>query len=306
MSARRELRQRLAGGSIIVAPGIWDGMTALLAQQAGFSACCVSGSAISNMRFGRPDVGLVSMSEVAETVAAIRDRVGIALVVDADTGFGNALNVMRTVEVFERSGADAIQLEDQTTPKRCGHLAGKSLVEAAEMQGKLRAALDARRDADLMLIARSDAIGVEGLDRAMERAERYLETGIDMLFLEGPRTRDDMKAIVARFGARVPLMLAMTAGGDRDPIPVAELERIGFRLVVFGGGNGLPRAVVHAARRYMQLLASTGTTQAMQDSMLNFSELQQLLETDKLLSMADRYEAGGPQPGNTPPPDSKR
>ena len=292
-STRTELRRGLQGDRIIIAPGVWDGMSALLVQEAGMKACCVSGSAIANMRFGRPDIGLVSMSEVAETVGIIRDRVSIALVVDGDTGFGSALNVMRTVQVFERNGADAILIEDQTTPKRCGHLAGKTLIPAAEMQGKLKAALDTRRDSEMVLIARSDAIGVEGLEAACERAERYIETGVDMLFLEGPRTRQELAEIVARFGKRIPLMLAMTAGGDRDPIPAPELGEMGYRLVVFGGGNGLPRAVVHAARRYLATLASAGTTAPIQNSMLSFAELQSLLETERMFDLADRY-AGGP------------
>jgi len=288
-STRSEFRRTLKGDKIIVAPGVWDGMSALLVQEAGLGACCVSGSAIANMRFGRPDIGLVSMSEVAETVAVIRDRVNIALVVDGDTGFGNALNVMRTVQVFERNGADAILIEDQTTPKRCGHLTGKTLIPAAEMEGKLKAALDARRDPELVLIARSDAIAVEGLEAACERAERYIATGADMLFLEGPRTRDELQAIVARFGQRVPLMIAMTAGGDRDPVPAPELQRLGYRLVVFGGGNGLPRAVIPAARRYLRMLAIAGTTRGMQNEMLNFAELQALLETNEMFELGDRY-----------------
>jgi 2-methylisocitrate lyase-like PEP mutase family enzyme len=289
MSPRSKLRQRLSQERIIVAPGVWDAMTALLVQEAGLDACCVSGSAIANMRFGRPDVGLVSMSEVADAVGAMRDRVDIALVVDGDTGFGNALNVMRTVQVFERCGADAILIEDQSTPKRCGHLAGKTLIPTAEMIGKLEAALDTRKDADLVLIARSDAIGVEGMEAACERAERYIETGVDMLFLEGPRTREELRMIAGRFGARIPLMLAMTAGGDRDPIPVPELQEIGFRLVVFGGGNGLPRAVIPAIRRYLRTLASEGTTRPLQDDMLDFPQLQALLGTDRMLQLGDRY-----------------
>ena len=289
MSSRQELRRALRGDRIIVAPGVWDGMSALLVQEAGHAACCVSGSAIANMRFGRPDIGLVSMSEVAETVAVIRDRVRIPLVVDGDTGFGTAINMVRTVQVFERNGADAILFEDQTTPKRCGHLAGKSLVTPAEMVGKLKAALDTRRDAGMALIARSDAIAVEGLKMAMERAERYVETGVDMLFLEGPKSVEELEQIAKRFARRIPLMIAMTAGGDRNPVPVPELERIGYRLVVFGGGNGLPRAVIHAARRYLKTLMLEGTTQSMQDSMLTFDELQALLETSKMFDLGDKY-----------------
>jgi len=289
VKSRSELRRLLKGNKIIIAPGVWDGMTALLCQDAGLPACCVSGSAIANMRFGRPDIGLVSMSEVAETVGILRDRVDIALVVDGDTGFGNALNVKRTVQVFGRNGADAILIEDQTTPKRCGHLAGKTLVPAKEMVGKLKAALDARDDEEMVLIARSDAIAVEGLDAACERAERYIDTGVDMLFLEGPRTREDLAAITARFSNRIPLMIAMTAGGDRNPIAASELERMGYRLVVFGGGNGLPRAVIPAAQRYFSALAKEGTTESLQDAMLTFPELQALLRTDEMFDAADRY-----------------
>lgn len=299
MSARHDLRRALQGDRIIVAPGVWDGMSALLVQEAGLAACCVSGSAIANMRFGRPDIGLVSMSEVAETVAVIRDRVHIPLVVDGDTGFGTALNVMRTVQVFERNGADAILFEDQTTPKRCGHLVGKTLIAPGEMEGKLKAALDARRDAALVLIARSDAIAVEGLEAAIERAERYIETGADMLFLEGPRTKDELEKIASRFRNRIPLMIAMTAGGDRNPVPVLELERIGYRLVVFGGGNGLPRAVIHAARRYLKVLATEGTTLSLQNEMLNFDELQALLETNRMFELGDKYSAGSPPSAKT-------
>ncbi|MBI3042132.1 MAG: oxaloacetate decarboxylase [Betaproteobacteria bacterium] len=296
MNARQDLRRALQGDRIIVAPGVWDGMSALLVQEAGHAACCVSGSAIANMRFGRPDIGLVSMSEVAETVAVIRDRVRIPLVVDGDTGFGTAINVLRTVQVFERNGADAILFEDQTTPKRCGHLAGKSLIPPTEMVGKLKAALDSRQDAGLVIIARSDAIAVEGLEAAIERAERYIETGADMLFLEGPRTIADLQKIASRFRERIPLMIAMTAGGDRNPIPVPELERIGYRLVVFGGGNGLPRAVIHAARRYLKALAAEGTTQSLQDSMLSFDELQALLETNRMFDLGDQYSGATPAP----------
>lgn len=293
MSSRAALRTALGGDKVIVAPGVWDGMSALLVQQAGLGACCVSGSAIANMRFGRPDIGLVSMSEVAETVGVIRDCVNIPLVVDGDTGFGTALNVMRTVQVFERNGADAILLEDQTTPKRCGHLAGKTIIPVAEMEGKLKAALDARRDAAMVLIARSDAIAVEGIDAALERAQRYVATGVDMLFLEAPRSRAELERVAQRFARRIPLMLAMTAGGDRNPLSVSEIGKIGYRLVVFGGGNGLPRAVIHAARRYLGALATEGTTQSMQDQMLDFAQLQDVLGTDGILTLGDQYAGRG-------------
>ena len=158
------LATRLDSGKVLVAPGVYDGLSALLAEQAGAEAVYLSGASIAYTRFGRPDIGLVSMTEVADTIAALRDRIGLPIIVDADTGFGNALNVERTVRVFERAGADAIQLEDQTLPKRCGHLDGKTLISSAEMVGKIRAASDARASSATLIIARTDAIAVEGLD----------------------------------------------------------------------------------------------------------------------------------------------
>ena len=182
------LRSRLARKPIVVAPGVYDAFTALVATQAGFSTLYVSGAAIAYTRLGRPDIGLVSMSEVRETLALIRDRVDAHLIVDADTGYGNALNVVRTVRDFERAGATAIQLEDQDFPKRCGHLDGKALIPAAEMGGKINAALDARHSRETLIIARTDAVAVEGFDRAIERAQLYREAGADMLFVEAPRS----------------------------------------------------------------------------------------------------------------------
>src|SRR5438270_11456901 len=183
------LRARLSRKPIVVAPGVYDAFTALVATQVGFDTLYVSGAAIAYTKLGRRDIGLVSMSEVAETVTLIRDRVGARLIVDADTGYGNAINVMRTVRAFERAGANAIQLEDQDFPKRCGHLDGKALIPAAEMCGKLRAALDARQSRETLIVARTDAVAVEGFERAIERANIYREAGADLLFVEAPRTR---------------------------------------------------------------------------------------------------------------------
>src|SRR5215216_7035801 len=169
------LRARLAQKPIMVAPGVYDAFTALVATQSGFETLYVSGAAIAYTKLGQPDIGLVSMNEVAQTITLIRDRVGAHLIVDADTGYGNAINVVRTVRTFERAGASAIQLEDQDFPKRCGHLDGKALIPADEMVGKLKAALDMRASADTLIIARTDAVAVDGFDRAIERAVRYRE-----------------------------------------------------------------------------------------------------------------------------------
>src|SRR5499426_2526431 len=189
------LRTRLTRKPIVVAPGVYDALTAHLAEQAGFTAIYLSGAGIAYTRLWRPDIGLVAMSEVADTIALIRDRVGSHLIVDADTGYGNALNVARTVRLFERSGANAIQIEDQALPKRCGHLDDKALVPADEMVGKVKAALDARHSRETLVVARTDAIAVEGFEQAIARAVSYREAGADVLFVEAPKTRAELERI---------------------------------------------------------------------------------------------------------------
>jgi 2-methylisocitrate lyase-like PEP mutase family enzyme len=285
--AAEHLHSRLARKPIVVAPGVYDAFTALVATQAGFAALYVSGAAIAYTRLGRPDVGLVSMTEVAQTVAMIRDRVAGHLIVDADTGYGNALNVARTVREFERVGANAIQIEDQDFPKRCGHLDGKALVPAAEMCGKLRAALDARRARDTLIIARTDAIAVEGFDRAIERAISYREAGADILFVEAPRTHDDLARIAAALGGRAPLMANMVEGGKTPLLSAAELEAIGFALVIFPGG--IVRAFGRLASEYYASLAEHGSSEPFRTRMLDFTGLNNLIGTPELLALGKRY-----------------
>ncbi len=283
------LRSRLARKPIVVAPGIYDAFTALVATQAGFATLYVSGAAIAYTRLGRPDIGLVSMNEVSATVSLIRDRVAAHLIVDADTGYGNALNVARTVREFERVGANAIQIEDQDFPKRCGHLDGKTLIPAAEMCGKLRAALDARRSRETMIIARTDAIAVEGFDRTMERAIAYREAGADMLFVEAPKAREDFDRIVSALGNRAPLMANMVEGGKTPQLSAAELEAIGFALVIFPGG--IVRALGRMVSEYYASLATHGTSEPFRDRMLDFKGLNDLIGTPELLAVGKRYEA---------------
>src|SRR3954467_14400401 len=223
---RRNLRDRLSGNPLVLAPGVYDALTALLAEQAGFEAVYLSGASIAYTRLGRPDIGLVTASEVADTLENIRERVSLPIIVDADTGFGNALNVVRTVKQLERAGATVIQLEDQVTPKRCGHLDGKALIPTGEMAGKIKAALDARKQA--LIMARTDAVAVEGLDQAMERAERYVEAGADILFIEAPRSVEDMKTITARFASRVPMLATMVEGGKNPVLAAQSLEKPGY------------------------------------------------------------------------------
>ncbi len=203
------LRSRLREAPILIAPGVYDGLTAALAAQAGFEALYLSGAAVAYTRLGRPDIGLTSLTEMADTMALIRDRVDLPVIIDADTGFGNALNAQRTMRLYERAGASALQVEDQTHPKRCGHLADKAIVPAAEMAGKIRAMCDARASEETLIIARTDAIAVEGLDAALDRGEIYLEAGADVLFVEAPRSAEEMACISATFEGRVPLLANM-------------------------------------------------------------------------------------------------
>jgi len=281
------LRERLRRKPILVAPGVYDAFGAVFAEQAGFDALYLSGAGIAYTKLGRPDIGLVSVSEVEATLAAICERVKLPVIVDADTGFGNALNVMRTVRQLERAGAAAIQLEDQSTPKRCGHLEGKSLVPAAEMAGKLKAAVDSRTSA--LIIARTDAIAVEGLQPALERAERYLEAGADVLFIEAPRSLDEMKAVTQRFSTRIPLLANMVEGGKTPLLPAASLEALGFALVIFPGG--LARRLGHAAREYFEALKRDGSTDALRERMLDFAGLNKALGTPEMLKLGKKYDA---------------
>ena len=280
------MRERLKEQRILLAPGVYDALTALLAEQAGFEALYLSGAAIAYTRLGRPDIGLVSVSEVADTLANICARVSVPVIVDADTGYGNALNVARTVRSFERAGAAAIQIEDQDFPKRCGHLEGKAVVPAAEMVGKIKAALDARSKA--LIVARTDAVAVEGLDAGLERAERYLEAGADVLFIEALRSLGDMKAATARFSARVPLLANMVEGGKTPVLPAAELEALGFRIAIFPGATA--RRAAHAIQELFQVLKADGNTARLRDRMFDFNGLNALIGTPEMLALGKKYE----------------
>jgi 2-methylisocitrate lyase-like PEP mutase family enzyme len=282
------LKQRLGRAEILLAPGVYDALTGLIAEQSGAEAVYLSGASIAYTRFGRPDIGLVSMSEVADTVAALRDRIALPIVVDADNGFGNALNVQRTVRVFERMGANALQLEDQTMPKRCGHLDGKSLISKGEMAGKIRAACDARQSEETLIIGRTDAIAVEGFDAAMDRAEAYVEAGADMLFIEAPQSMEEIHQIVKRFGGRVPLMANMVEGGKTPIINASGLQELGFSFVIFPGG--IVRAIAATARDYYANLLASGSNEAFRNRMFDFAGLNGVIGTDDLLASGKRYD----------------
>jgi 2-methylisocitrate lyase-like PEP mutase family enzyme len=282
------LKQRLARARVLLAPGVYDALSALLAERAGFEALYLSGASIAYTRLGRSDVGLTTFSEVEDTLARITERVAAPVIVDADTGFGNALNVQRTVRGLERAGAAMIQLEDQTFPKRCGHLDGKAVVPTAEMCGKLRAALDARANTSTLILARTDALALEGIDAALERAEAYLACGADALFIEALRSSEQMDAACQRFASRVPLLANMVEGGQTPLQSADELGARGFRIVIFPGGTA--RAVAHTLQAYYASLHAHGSTAPMSKHMLDFDALNALIGTPELLALGKRYE----------------
>ena len=285
------LRARLASKPIVIAPGVYDALTAHIAEQAGFSTLYVSGAGIAYTRLGRPDIGLVSMSEVANTIAMIRDRVSAYLIVDADTGYGNALNVSRTTRLFDRMGANAIQIEDQSFPKRCGHLDNKALIPAEEMVGKIKAALDARSSSETLVIARTDAIAVEGFETAIARAAAYRDAGADVLFVEAPKTRAELQRIPPALKG-IPLMANMVEGGKTPPLAAKDLEAIGFALVIFPGG--VVRALARTASDFYGSLATYGTSEPFLDRMYDFTALNEVIGTPEMIALGKKYEAPTP------------
>ena len=287
MSHARELRNLLAGDAPVVAPGVFDGLTALLVQQAGFDCAYLSGASVSFTRLGRPDIGLTTLTEVANTVSNIRERIDIPIVVDGDTGFGNALNVQRTVSLFERMGASGIQLEDQTMPKRCGHLDGKELISINEMVGKIHAAQDARANDDTAIIARTDAIAVIGIDEALARGAAYIEAGADVLFVESPLDDEQLARVGEELGAQIPLLANMVEGGKTPLHSAAELGQLGFKLVIFPGA--MLRVVSRAAADYLAVLKRDGTTAGIMDRMFNFKQANEMIGTDELLDKGRKY-----------------
>ena len=281
-------KARLARKDIVLAPGVYDALSALVAEQAGFEALYLSGASIAYTRLARSDIGLTTFTEVEDTLARITERVGVPVIVDADTGFGNALNTQRTVRGFERAGAAMIQIEDQGFPKRCGHLDGKTVVPEREMVGKLKAALDARASEATLILARTDALAVEGLDAALDRAQAYLETGVDALFVEALRSPEQMDRACQRFAHRVPLLANMVEGG-KTPVQDADaLQAHGFRIAIFPGGTA--RAVVHTLQGYYASLQAHRTTLPWRDRMLDFDGLNEVIGTPQLMAQGQRYE----------------
>jgi 2,3-dimethylmalate lyase len=285
---RQTLRALLDQPGIVVAPGVYDSLMARLVERAGFPAVYLTGAGIANSMLGQPDIGLLSLTEMVTRATYVSDAVGIPVIADADTGYGNAMNAMRTVKEFERAGVAALQLEDQVTPKRCGHMGGKEVVPTAEMVGKLRAALDARTDPSLLIIARTDARAPLGLTAAIERGALYAEEGADVVFVEAPQTVEEMRLITASIHA--PLMANMVEGGKTPLLNAPELEEIGYKLVIFPGA--IMRRITRAAAEMLDIVKREGGTRSLLDQMYSWKEVNDIVDFPSYQALEARYLGG--------------
>ena len=281
----KSLRRALQKGAGVIVPGAANALAARMIERAGFAAVYVTGAGVANSYLGVPDIGLVTLTELAANVAAMRDVVGVPLIVDADTGFGNAVNVAHTVTVLERAGANAIQLEDQDFPKRCGHFAGKTVIAAGEMAQKVKAAVEARRDPDVLIIARTDAIACTGLDDALARAALYAEAGADLTFVEAPRTREDMERVTRTLA--VPQVANLVAGGLTPLLPRAELQRMGFSLVLYA--NAALQAAMLATQQLLAHLHERGSLDGATHLLMDFAERQAIVGKPDYDALEKRY-----------------
>ena len=280
------LRRLLERPGCLLAPGAADALMARLVAEAGFEVVYLTGFGTSVTRLGMPDIGLLTASEMIDNAARVYDACGLPVEADADTGYGNAINVRRTVREFEKAGVAALHLEDQVAPKRCGHLAGKRVIETSEMIGKIKAACDARHDPDLLLIIRTDAIAIEGMEAAFERAERYREAGADMLFIEAPVGRAQCEQVAARF-KDVPLLYNMAASGKSPDLSIDELGRLGFKLANFALYGIL--AAIPAIRHVLAEMRKSGTVAHLRGGMATFKELTEIVGLPEIEQLERRY-----------------
>lgn len=289
------LRRLLARDDLLVAPGVFDGLSARLAARAGAEAVYASGGAIARAA-GFPDLGLLGVGEVLDRLARITEAVSVPVIADADTGYGNALNVRRTVRAFERAGVAALHLEDQEAPKRCGHYEGKRLIPAAEMLGKLRSALEARSDPDLVIIARTDAIAVEGFDAALARAEAYAAAGADVLFVEAPESEAQIEAIAERLPG--PKLINVFRGGKTPLLPGARLAELGYRIAILP--SDLQRAAIRAMEETLVAIRRDGNAAAVDDRLATFAERDEIVGLGEYQALDERYgsePSGGARSG---------
>jgi 2-methylisocitrate lyase-like PEP mutase family enzyme len=296
MSATRSLRQLLNSPTIIRSLGAHDVFTARLIEAAGLETVFLGGFGTSASLLGLPDVGLLTLTEMADAVRRMAQRVAIPVVADGDTGHGDLHNVVRTVQEFEQAGAAGILLEDQVTPKRCGHFQGKQVIPAEEMVLKLRAALDARRDPDFVIIARTDARATLGIETAIERANRYGAAGADVCFIEAPQSRAELEGIPRQ--VRHPLLVNMLTGGVTPILSVDELQRLGYKIVVCPIESLLVTGL--AVQRLIEALLSRGRVDLPPPEMLTFAAIKQLLGLDEVLHLRERLDQQASPPPRLP------
>ena len=281
---RADLWNSISKRRLLIAPGVYDGLSARVAEGAGFSVVYVSGGAVARST-GVPDVGLMTMSEVLDRTRQIVDAVDCPVIADADTGYGGSLNVRRTVREFERSGVAGIHLEDQAMPKRCGHYEDKTLVEPGVMEARIQAALDARVDPRFIIIARTDARAVEGLEAALARSRRYAEAGADMLFVEAPQSEHEIETIAEALDT--PLVINMFQGGKTPLLPASRLQELGYSLMLVP--SDLQRAAIHGMKRAAETLLGEGSTASFADHMVSFAERERLVGLGGYVELDDRY-----------------
>ncbi len=284
MKTTARLRQLMAQPGAIMAPGVADAMNARIVAKHGFEAIYMTGAGTTAVRLGMPDVGLLTLTEMADNAGRIADASGLPLIADGDNGYGGVLNVRRTVQAYERAGVAAVHIEDQVMPKRCGHLSGKTLVPCVEMESKIKAAVDARVDADFMIIARTDAIAVDGFEAALERAARYRDAGADMLFVEAPGP-DQLPLIQPRL--MTPLLYNMASSGKTPFLGREEIERLGFKLIIYP--NWIMLAAIRAANHVLTTLKETGSIASLTDEVANFREFFDLMGMPEVQAMEARY-----------------
>jgi 2-methylisocitrate lyase-like PEP mutase family enzyme len=287
MNSRQILKQLFKRERLLVAPGCFDGLSARLVEEAGFDAAYLSGGALARS-MGVPDIGLVTMSEVIERAAQVVAAVKIPIIADADTGYGNAVNLVRSVREFERTGVAAIHIEDQITPKRCGHLDGKEVITLAEMEKKLQAALASRSDPDFLIIARTDARGVHGFDDAINRGRAFARLGVDAIFVEAPQSEAELEEI-PRALPDVPLLVNVFKGGKTPMLPVERLQQMGYRIAIYPSET--QRAAIHAMRQALDLLKREGTTEKMDDALTTFKERDKVVGLDEWQQLEKQYMA---------------
>jgi len=285
MRATTRLRQLIGQGRCIMAPGVADCVMARLVAAEGFEAVYMTGNGTAATRLGQPDIGLMTQTEMVDNAGRIADAAGIPLVADADDGYGNPLNVRRTIRLYERAGVAGVHIEDQMSPKRCGHMSGKRLIPAKDMAAKVQAAKDAQQDSDFVVIARTDAIAVEGLSAALDRAAMYKEAGADILFVEAPKSREEVQKISDTL--RHPQLFNMSTSGKTPHLPIEEMGRLGFRIAIYP--NYVLYAAIVGARGLLRRLKQSGTTEGLKEGLPSFAEFNDLLGMKEVQALEARY-----------------